>query len=345
MRPVYPRWRLLRRSRRADRSSPGRFHGGACLGPERAATAPDHRPAQGATSRRAKFCWCWTTSSTCVTAARPRRGPPGGRAEPEGAGDQPRQPESLRRAGVRGRSPSLCPPRTCWPIPSAYPQYEAVALFIERARAAEPAFRITSENARAVAEICIRLDGLPLAIELAASRVRLLEPAEILASFEERPPLLIMGRATFPNGSGRCAAQSSGATTSSMRHRGCCSVASPSSQAAAPWTLLNAICNPDGELGIDTLEAIAGLVDQSLVRRTANAGETRFGMLEIIREYGRERLEADGGTLPDRSSPHRVLQGSGPGRRTAPSRTRSGPLAGSLRAGARQYQGGPPPRG
>ena len=48
---------------------------------------------------------------------------------------------------------------------------------------------------------------------------------------------------------------------------------------------------------IDTLEAIAGLVDQSLVRRTANAGETRFGMLETIREYGRERLEADGGAL------------------------------------------------
>jgi predicted ATPase len=71
-------------------------------------------------------------------------------------------------------------------------QYEAVALFIQRARSVKPEFRLTNENARAVAEICVRLDGLPLAIELAASRIRLLEPGEILARFEERLPLQII---------------------------------------------------------------------------------------------------------------------------------------------------------
>ena len=127
--------------------------------------------------------------------------------------------------------------------------------------------------------------------------MRLLEPSEILAGFEERPPLLISGARNLPERQrtlrgaiawsydlldapqrlllGRLAIFSGGCTLDAAE----------------------AICNPDRELGINTLEAIAGLVDQSLVRRAANAGETRFGMLEIIREYGRERLEADGGTL------------------------------------------------
>ena len=181
--------------------------------------------------------------------------------------------------------------------PERITQYEAVALFVARARAVKPAFRITSENARAVAEICVRLDGLPLAIELAASRVRLLEPGEILAGFKERPPLLISGAINLPERQrtlrgaiewsfdlldapqrllfGRLAIFSGGCALDAAED----------------------ICNPDGELGVDTLDALAGLVDQNLVRRTAIAGETRFGMLEVIREYGRERLDADGSIL------------------------------------------------
>ena len=79
-----------------------------------------------------------------------------------------------------------------------------------------------------------------------------------------------------------------------MRHRGCCSARLAIFSGGCTLDAAEAICNPDGELGVDTLDAIAGLVDQSLVQRTAYAGETRFGMLEVIREYGRERLEADG---------------------------------------------------
>jgi predicted ATPase/class 3 adenylate cyclase len=172
-------------------------------------------------------------------------------------------------------------------------QYEAVALFIERARAAKPAFRITKENAPGVAEICVRLDGLPLAIELAASRVRVLEPGEIQARLEQRLPLLTTGASNLPERQrtlrgaiawsyelldpphkllfGRLAIFAGGCTLEAAE----------------------AICNPGGELGLDSLDGMASLVDQNLVRRMAEAGETRFGMLETIREYGRERLEAD----------------------------------------------------
>ena len=172
-------------------------------------------------------------------------------------------------------------------------QYEAVALFIERARAARPAFSITNESAQAVAEICVRLDGLPLAIELAASRIRMLEPGEILARLEQRLPLLTTGASNLPERQrtlrgaigwsyelldppqqllfGRLAIFAGGCTLEAGE----------------------AICNPGGELGLDTLDGMASLVDHSLVRRRAEAGETRFGMLETIREYARDRLEAD----------------------------------------------------
>jgi tetratricopeptide (TPR) repeat protein len=171
---------------------------------------------------------------------------------------------------------------------------EAVALFVERARAAKPDFRITDENAPAVAGICVRLDGLPLAIELAASRLRLLEPGEILARLEQRLPLLTASASNLPERQqtlrgaigwsyelldrpqqllfGRLAIFAGGCTLEAV----------------------DPICNPGGELGLDTLDGMASLVDQSLVRRMGEAGETRFGMLETIREYARDRLEADG---------------------------------------------------
>jgi len=171
---------------------------------------------------------------------------------------------------------------------------EAVALFVERARAAKPDFRITDKNAPAVVGICVRLDGLPLAIELAASRLRMLEPGEILARLEQRLPLLTAGASNVPERQrtlrgaigwsyelldppqqllfGRLAIFAGGCTLEAV----------------------DPICNSGGELGLDTLDGMASMVDQSLVRRIAEAGETRFGMLETIREYARDRLEADG---------------------------------------------------
>src|SRR5205814_10474572 len=77
-------------------------------------------------------------------------------------------------------------------------QYEAVALFIERAVAVKPAFTVTNQNAPAVAEICYRLDGLPLAIELAAARVRLLPPQKMLAQMDNRLRFLTGGARDVP---------------------------------------------------------------------------------------------------------------------------------------------------
>jgi predicted ATPase/class 3 adenylate cyclase len=176
-------------------------------------------------------------------------------------------------------------------------QYEAVALFIQRARSVKPEFRLTNENARAVAEICVRLDGLPLAIELAASRIRLLEPGEILARFEERLPLLIDGAHNVPERQRtlRGAIEWSYGLLDGPQKLLFCRLAIFSG--GCTLEAADAVCNPNGELAIDTLDAMADLVDQNLVRRTAQVGETRFGMLETIREYGRERLEADGMTV------------------------------------------------
>ena len=174
-------------------------------------------------------------------------------------------------------------------------RYEAVALFIERARTAKQDFTITDDSARAVAQICVRLDGLPLAIELAASRVRLLEPKEILDRLEKRLPTLMSGASNVPIRQRTLR----GAIEWSYE------LLDPAEQVlfvrlaafAGGCTLEAAevVCNPGNELGLETFEGITSLVDQSLIRRRGDGGESRFSMLETIREYGRDRLEADGG--------------------------------------------------
>ena len=96
-------------------------------------------------------------------------------------------------------------------------QYEAVRLFIARAQAVKPDFTVTTANAPAVAEICFRLDGLPLAIELAAALVKMLPPQALLKRLEQRLPLLTGGAGTCRHGSRRCATPSPGGTISSIQ--------------------------------------------------------------------------------------------------------------------------------
>jgi predicted ATPase len=174
-------------------------------------------------------------------------------------------------------------------------QYEAVALFIERARAAKPAFSITDESATAVVEICVRLDGLPLAIELAASRIRMLGPAEILARLQQHLPVLATGATNVParQRTLRAAIEWSFQLLKPAEQ----TLFARLSIFAGGCTLEagEAVCNPRGELGLDTIDGIAALVDQSLLQQTADGGESRFGMLETIREYGRDRLAVTDG--------------------------------------------------
>jgi predicted ATPase/class 3 adenylate cyclase len=172
---------------------------------------------------------------------------------------------------------------------------DAVGLFVDRAAAVKPGFRMAPADLPAVAAIVARLDGLPLAIELAASRVALLSPAQLLARLERRLPLLT---ATDRNVAER---QRTVRRTIDWSH----DLLSPAERrmfarlavfaGGTDLEAVDAVVNRDGELGLDTLDGMAALVESHLVRTVeSDDGAARFGILETIREYGLERLAADG---------------------------------------------------
>ncbi|HJT58245.1 MAG TPA: adenylate/guanylate cyclase domain-containing protein [Ktedonobacteraceae bacterium] len=169
--------------------------------------------------------------------------------------------------------------------------YEAVTLFIERAQAMKPDFSVTNTNAPAVAAICAHLDGLPLAIELAAARVKHFSPQTLLARLEQGLSVLSGGARDLP--------------TRQQTLRGAIAwsydLLSPQEQKlfrhlavfVDGWSLeaAEAICKARGKLADDMLEAMASLVDKSLLRQEEQvAGETRFWMLQTLREFGLEQL-------------------------------------------------------
>jgi predicted ATPase/class 3 adenylate cyclase len=189
----------------------------------------------------------------------------------------------------------------------ALARYEAVALFVERAREARHDFDLTSENAPAVAEICGRLDGLPLAIELAASRIKVLSPHDIQSRLGQGLDLLASGVRNLPERQRtlrRTLEWSYGLLDGP--ERGLFARMSVFAGGADVEAVV-AVTNPDGELGTDTLDGLAALIDSSLIRQThGGGGESRFGMLETIREYARERcdLEWDGEGTRRRHAEH-----------------------------------------
>lgn len=171
-------------------------------------------------------------------------------------------------------------------------RFEAVQLFTERALAASPRFRLTEENARAVAEITARLDGLPLAIELAATRTKVLTPEQMLPRLQDRLSLLTSGARTLPQRQRtlRDAIAWSYDLLDEAERR----LFAWLSVFAGGCTLesAEAVCDPE-ELGLDALEGITSLVDKSLIRRADPDGHPRFAMLETIREFALERLAAE----------------------------------------------------
>jgi predicted ATPase/class 3 adenylate cyclase len=173
-------------------------------------------------------------------------------------------------------------------------QYEAVALFIARASAVRPDFAITNENAAAVAEICFRLDGLPLAIELAAARIRLLSPQAILTRLEHRLEVLSAGAQDLP--ARQRTLRGAIAWSYDMLDEGERSLFAclAAFVGGARLEAIESACASD--VGGDVFELVASLVDKSLVRRSDGlGGESRFAMLETIREYATERLEESAG--------------------------------------------------
>ena len=123
------------------------------------------------------------------------------------------------------------------PALASLSQYEAVALFVERAQAAKSGFTVTNENAPAIAQVCVAVDGLPLAVELAAARVRVLSPQALLGRADQRLKLLTGGRRISTSASRQYARRSNGAATPSPKRRRDSLPASPSSSMAAASTL------------------------------------------------------------------------------------------------------------
>jgi predicted ATPase/class 3 adenylate cyclase len=175
---------------------------------------------------------------------------------------------------------------------AALSKVEAVALFVEAAQRVQPAFQLTDANAGAVAAICRRLDGLPLAIELAAARVKLLPPEAILARLEQALPLLAGGGVDQParQRTLRGAIEWSYKLLDESQR----TFFRQLSVFSGGWTVDAAeqVAALSGDLPIDVLDGLTALVDHSLVRPSvsAPADEPRFEMLQVIREYGAERL-------------------------------------------------------
>jgi predicted ATPase/class 3 adenylate cyclase/Tfp pilus assembly protein PilF len=183
------------------------------------------------------------------------------------------------------------------PAPEGLAQCAAVALFIERAQETKPDFAVTAANAPAIAAICARLDGLPLAIELAAARVRVLPPEALLARLAAQLQLLTGGARDLEvrQQTMRAAiAWSEDLLSAAERvlfRRLAVFVGGCTLEAA------EAVCAaPEGAepLELDVLDGLSTLVDQSLVQQREENGEARFGMLHVIREYALERLASSG---------------------------------------------------
>ena len=169
---------------------------------------------------------------------------------------------------------------------------EAIRLFVDRAMAVRPDFKLTADNAGVVSELVRRLDGLPLAIELVASRLRLLPVDQILSRLDAR--MLSAGSVDLPE-----------------RHRtiqGAISwshdlLSEPGKRLFSRFSVfsggarleeIETVCGPSDELGEDLLDCLSTLVDHSLIRRVDVDGLPRFRMLHVIREYAAERLEESG---------------------------------------------------
>lgn len=170
----------------------------------------------------------------------------------------------------------------------------SVALFLQRAQAARPEFQLTSNNARTVVEICVRLDGLPLAVELAAARMKMLSPQVLLARLSRRLSILTGGARDVPT------RQQTLRNTIEWSYQ----LLSSEEQRLFRWLSVfangctlqaaEAVCAGSGQV----LEGTASLIDKSLLRRVEQTEdeneETRFQMLETIREYGLEVLTTNG---------------------------------------------------
>jgi predicted ATPase/class 3 adenylate cyclase len=178
---------------------------------------------------------------------------------------------------------------------AALSQFEAVALFAERARAVQADFEVTNQNAPAVAEICLHLDGLPLAIELAAARVRVLTPQALLRRLEQRLNLLTGGPRDAPTRQQTMRQTIDWSYTLMSEPQERLLTRMSVFDGGCDLEAAEAVCDSDSRLGLDVLEGISSLIENNLlVQQDDPRGEPRYSMLETIREYASEKLEESG---------------------------------------------------
>lgn len=201
--------------------------------------------------------------------------------------------EAMRISGEREYlvPPLALPNLTQLPSVESLSQYTAVQLFLQRAQAVKPDFRITPDTAPAVAEICYRLDGLPLAIELAAARIKLLPPRAMLARLEHRLEFLTGGARELP------------ARQQTLRNAIAWSYDLLNEEEQKLFRQLSVFVggctldaveavSGDHQAGLSLLDQFGSLLDKSLLREVEGiSDEPRFVMLELLREFGSDQLK------------------------------------------------------
>ena len=191
--------------------------------------------------------------------------------------------------------PLELPDRKHLPSLDRLTQYAAVELFIQRARDVKPDFTVTHETAPALAEVCYRLDGLPLAIELAAARIKILTPPALLARLDRTLEMLKGGARDLP--ARQQTLRSAIGWSYDLLDENVKTLFRRLAVFVGGWTLdaAEVVCNASGDLDVDILDEMEALVDNSLLKQNEGAdGELRFGMLETLREFASERLAESG---------------------------------------------------
>jgi len=198
---------------------------------------------------------------------------------------------------VRGEHEVVVPPLAVpdlarLPGPAPLARVAAVALFIARARAVKTDFAVSATNGAAVAEICARLDGLPLALELAAARIKLFPPLTLLHCLARRLEALVGGARDLPERQRTLRATIDWSYNLLQADEQALFARLSVFSGGGTLEAIAAICNPEGTP--DVLAGVEALVGHSLLQPADMVDEGRFGMLETIQEYAAEQLEARG---------------------------------------------------
>src|SRR3989449_3856749 len=175
--------------------------------------------------------------------------------------------------------------------------YAAVALFVQRAQAVKPNFVLSEDNAAAIAQICIRLDGLPLSLELAAARIKLLSPQALLGRLNHRLAVLTSGRQDSPTRQQTLRNTINWSYDLLNAEEQRCFRRLAIFVGGCTLEAAEAVCSAAADRSLPAMDLVASLLDKSLLQQSDQAGdEPRLLMLETIREYALERL-ADSGEL------------------------------------------------